>query len=277
MTIDSKKILAGIVLYNPDVDVLEKNVKKIIDDVNGLILVDNASANISAVQSALKESKISFIRHEENKGLSYSYNEMMRYARMNGFDYLLLLDQDSECSDGFVSEYRLNLEEEFACLVPMIVHKNREYQERFGEKSENLTDVVYSSINSGTCINLIGLPEDFEFDESFFIDCIDCDFFLRLKKKNLKVLRVNSARLYISLGNITRPRFVPFFLYNYSPFRLNKQIQDRVKFVRKYKDESCTRWLRLFSIFNFFMIAVFEEQRIKKIRAMILGFLGKKV
>lgn len=274
---ESKKILVGIVLYNPTVGVLEKNIKRIIDDVDEVILVDNASTNISIVQDSLSESKISFITHKENKGLSYSYNEMIRYARTNRFDCLLLLDQDSVCSDGFVKEYRLNLREEFICLVPMIVHQNKEYQKKFGEESENPIDVVDSSINSGTCINLVGLPEDFVFDESFFIDCIDYDFFMRLKKKNLKIARVNSAKLYISLGNITRPRFIPFFLYNYSPFRLNKQIQDRVKFIKKYANEPIARWVRLFSAVNFFLIAFFEKQRLKKIKAMILGFRGQNL
>ena len=49
------KVLAGIVLYNPDLERLSENVSAIIPQVDILLLVDNKSNNINEIISLYKE------------------------------------------------------------------------------------------------------------------------------------------------------------------------------------------------------------------------------
>lgn len=273
----TKKILAGILLYNPQIEVLSRNIRNIENDVDGILLVDNASNNLKEVQRVIPSSKVEFLTHDENKGLPKAFNEMIDYAIRNEYDCLLLLDQDSECSEGMVKELAAKIGDDYVCAVPLIVHKHANYQQKFGDKANGAVENVEYSINSGTLINLRILPNTVRFNEKYFVDCVDFDFFLQLRKLNCKIVRANAAKLFVNLGDITQVPILHFFLYNYSPFRLNKQIQDRILFIKDNKGEPIARQTLLLTLFNFIMIGSFEKNRVKKMKALLKGLLGKNL
>lgn len=270
---NTRKILAGILLYNPQIEVLSRNILNIENDVDGILLVDNASKNLKDVQREISSSKIEFLTHDENKGLPIAFNEMIDYATNNEYDCLLLLDQDSECSDGMVKELAAKIGNDYVCAVPLIIHKHANYQRKFGDKAKGTVENVEYSINSGTLINLRILPKTVRFNEKYFVDCVDFDFFLKLKKMGLRTLRVNTAELLVNLGNITEVPLFHFFLYNYSPFRLEKQMADRIAFVKRNWTEPIAKQTILLSIFNFFMIIFFEKNKMKKFFGIFKGLI----
>lgn len=264
------KILAVIVTYNPETHHLKDWLTTTSKQVDSILVYDNNSQNFKNFENILFPQNVIIHSSPINKGLPAHYNAAIQYGLENGFDYLLILDQDSSFNDDFLTKYRQNISDASVCLVPHLVHDNNNYNEAYPERTKGETEPVLRSINSGTLLNLKALPAQLRFDEDLFIDCVDFDFFEKIRKFGFKVLRVNSANLHISLGNISRTG--PFFLYNYSPFRLEKQTRDRVIFLRKHPTSAFSLWLFLFTIFCDTKAVLFEKERLKKIKAIAKGF-----
>ena len=263
------KILAVIVTYNPEIGHLKSFLEELSKQIDLVLIYDNNSLNSKDIASIQFPQNVVIHSSPINKGLPAQYNAAIQYGLENGFDNLLILDQDSTFDKHFLDEYRKHLDADFFCLVPFLVHNNNDYEEKYPTKTKNTCDYVKRSINSGTLIYLHKLPNDIRFDEDLFIDCVDFDFFERANKFRLKTRRINSAKLHISLGNISR--IGPFFLYNYSPFRLEKQTRDRVIFLRKHPISAFSLWLFLFTIFCDAKAVLFEKERLRKIKAIAKG------
>lgn len=264
------KILATLVSYTPNIPTLAKTLENISSQVDAVLLFDNHSKNQEEINKISFAQNVKVFYNSQNQGLPVNYNRAIQYGLENSFDYLLILDQDSSFDELFLDEYKKHLDADFFCLVPFLVHNNNDYEEKYPTKAKNTCDYVKRSINSGTLIDLHKLPNDIRFDEDIFIDCVDFDFFKQANKFRLKTLRINSAKLHISLGNISRTG--PFFLYNYSPFRLEKQTRDRVIFLRKHPISAFSLWLFLFTIFCDTKAVLFEKERLRKIKAIAKGF-----
>lgn len=264
------KILAVIVTYNPEIGHLKAFLETLTKLIDSVLVYDNNSQNFRDIASIQFPQNVIIHSSPINKGLPVNYNRAIQYGLEKSFDYLLILDQDSTFDENFLDEYRKHLDEDFLCLVPFLVHNNSDYEKSYPTKAKNTCDYVKRSINSGTLIDLHKLPNDIRFDEDLFIDCVDFDFFIQTNKFRLKTLRINSAKLHISLGNISR--IGPFFLYNYSPFRLEKQTRDRVIFLRKHPISVFSLWLFLFTLFCDAKAILFEKERFKKIKAIAKGF-----
>ena len=264
------KILAVIVTYNPEIGHLKLFLETLSKQIDFVLVYDNNSLNFRDIAGTQFPQNVIIHSSPINKGLPIHYNAAIQYGLENGFDYLLILDQDSFFDEHFLDEFRKHLDADFFCLVPFLVHNNIDYENIYPTKTKNICDYVKRSINSGTLIDLHKLPNNIRFDEDLFIDCVDFDIFEKIQKRGFKVLRVNSAKLHISLGNISRTG--PFFLYNYSPFRLEKQTRDRVIFLRKHPISAFSLWLLLFTIFCDTKAVLFEKERLRKIKAIAKGF-----
>ena len=266
----SVKILVVIVTYNPDITLLRETVTLLSKQADTILLYDNNSQNYRDIVNAQFPQNTILHPCQENKGLPSHYNDAIQYGQENGFDFLLILDQDSSFDETFLTAYKQSLSDNFLCFVPLLVHNDDCYNDFYPAKTKGKTELVSRSINSGALLNLKAFPTQLRFDEDLFIDCVDFDFFDKLQKFGFKILRVNSAKLHISLGSISR--FGPFFLYNYSPFRLEKQTRDRIIFMRKHPFSFFTIWLAAFTLFCNVKAVLFEKNRIEKFKAIVRGF-----
>ena len=98
------KLLAVVVLYHPDGDVLA-NIRTYLPGVDGLLLWDNTPRDcidrerLRAFQ-ALEKSV--YMGKGENVGIGAALNAAVDYARQHGFTHLVTFDQDSRfASDDF--------------------------------------------------------------------------------------------------------------------------------------------------------------------------------
>lgn len=269
-----KSIIVGIILYNPDLERLQRNVDAVKKDADCILCIDNSSNNFLEIEKFANDNNIILIHNKQNDGLPKAFNAMMQYARDNGFENLLLLDQDSICKSNLICTYRDNISSDYVCLVPKIVHRLKEYEDKYGQKSTTPKELANEIINSGTLINLNVLPQDIKFNENLFVDCVDFDFFLQLRKRNLKVLRINSTSLFCDLGNLEVHYLLhkPFFSNNYSVFRLEKQAKDRVIFISRNFNKPLARKVFLLSILGYSTLILFEKNKISKLIAIFKGF-----
>ena len=270
----ANSIIAGIVLYNPNLRRLQLNVDAIKNDVDSILLIDNDSRNISEIQIFANKHEINLIQNKKNEGLPRTFNAMIKFANKNSFGNLLLLDQDSICANNLIDLYKKNISNDYVCITPRIIHRLKEYEEKYGINSKSEKELIIESINSGTLINLNTLPQDIRFNENLFVDCVDFDFFVQLKKRNLKVLRINSTNLFCDLGNLKVHYLFhkPFFSNNYSVFRLEKQAKDRVIFIFSHFKEPLARKVFVLSILGYLTLILFEKNKISKLMAIFKGF-----
>ena len=264
------KILAVIVTYNPEILHLKDWLTALSRQLDSILLYDNNSLNIKDIANIHFPQNVITHYSPINKGLPTHYNAAIQYGIEKNFDYLLILDQDSSFDDNFLTEYQKNISNDYISLVPLLIHSNKNYNDTYPARTNGEIEPILRSINSGTFLNLKALPAQLRFDEDLFIDCVDLDFFEKIRKFGFKVLRVNSAKLHISLGNISK--IGPFFLYNYPLSRLEKQTRDRVIFLRKHPISAFSLWLFFFTIFCDTKAVLFEKERLGKIKAVAKGF-----
>ena len=103
------KTLAGIVLYNPDIQRLKENISAIRNQVDQIVFVDNGSTAPEQYQFLLDASDI-IIRNIKNEGIAAALNKILQYAKEHQFDWFITLDQDSVCKEGLIAKYSKYIE-----------------------------------------------------------------------------------------------------------------------------------------------------------------------
>ena len=278
------KVCAGIVLYNPDLERLIKVVDAIVPQVDQLVLVDNASANIGEVQSALSSDRYVWIKNDTNLGIARALNQLMEFADESGYEWILTLDQDGVCGDGYVEGLLAVLSgrqiSDIAMIAPLIVDRGEIDAGAFrdvsaGKPFPEIEDVCFC-ITSGSLTNVKSVLAVGGFNDWFFIDEVDREICLRLLQKEYRLVRVNTVELCHEHGlkTITR-RFLwkKVVYHNYTPLRVYYQTRNLVYMLRKYGSayypQPYKRWLRLF--FAFCVKFVFEPDRIQRLKAFCKG------
>ena len=89
------KTMAGIVLFNPDLERLNENISAVITQVDNVLLVDNNSNNLEEIEKKFcKNEKISLLKNSSNLGIATALAQIMEYASQQQVDWVLTLDQD---------------------------------------------------------------------------------------------------------------------------------------------------------------------------------------
>ena len=75
-----ENVYAGIVTYNPEMALLEKNIRSIKGQINTVIVVDNASANITEIEKLCELLEVPILRNKQNLGIAAALNQLMQYG-----------------------------------------------------------------------------------------------------------------------------------------------------------------------------------------------------
>ncbi len=281
------KIAAGIVLYNPELSRLEQNLKHISPQVDHLYLADNGSENLSAVQDFLSSfKKVSLIPLGENKGIAAALNACMEMAEKDGFEWVITLDQDSVCEENLVGAYLSQIEQKnVAIFTPVILYEKKGESLSLPEFKEPFTEVE-RCITSAGMTSVKAWKEIGGFDERLFIDYVDYDFCIRLKKCGYRILRVNSVCLHQQLGRADEVDFLEnlgkllhikrlqkkIYVYNHSPMRTYYYARNSAYYIRKYAEDLSDLQGEKHEVKHWLMMKVlFEKQKCAKIRAIVRG------
>lgn len=202
----AEKVCAIIVSHNSGSAIL-RTIDAVLPQVAGLIIVDNGSGEETRrhLQYAASLDKV-FVHNEAiNLGVAAALNRGVEYARSNGYEWLLTMDQDSIAGPRMVETLLACRETHYAgdqavvSLSPAIVDsyclgtsKNRKTHQR------NVAKLVV--ITSGHLVKLSAYDKIGTYDERMFIDSVDFEFCLRLKAAGLKTIRCYDAKLFHSVG-----------------------------------------------------------------------------
>lgn len=268
------KICAGIVLFNPEMERLTENIKHIWRQVPLLILVDNGSKNLTDVKKLISNlPNIILIENKKNLGIAQALNSILNRAKKESYNWVLTLDQDSVVNDNLVNIYIKFLTEQpnndIGCLSCNIIDRNFDLE----KKKKGFEEIDYC-ITSGSLMNIDMTLGIGGFDESMFIDKVDCDICINLRKHGYRIVRVDYNGLLHEIGHAKQINlgFRKWELYNHSSFRRYYMCRNASYLLKKYRNIYV---LKIFfkEILQFFLVLLFEDDRKEKMSKSIKGFV----
>jgi len=270
------KLAGVVVLFYPSEEVFD-NIKSYLDVIDILYIIDNTPEDSYL---DFKSNKIKYISKNINIGIAKAYNLALNYAKKDGYDFLLLMDQDSRFDNECLKKYLFCIDANSGKNVILYALNHK--------KTEMKSDCIYEKNNivmsSGNVINVEEALKIGGFDERLFIDEVDHEFCFRaiingyyivyfpyiyihhnlgkLFIKNGKKIRLySSKRLYYIVRNylfvrkLYKHKFVNFF-------------EKRDKFMIKFIINNLKYSKNKFKTFIFIIKAFFD---------FITNKMGKRV
>ena len=269
--VKSNKICAGIVTFNPDLSRLNENIESIIGQIDHIVIVDNGSLNFDAIERLCFSKHIEVIHNTENLGIAEALYQIMDWSIVHRYEWTLTLDQDSVCFPSLIQLYEKYMSLPSVGMLTCLIQDRN-----FDEEKEKKTDYieVNTCITSGSLMNMDAYQKTNGFDRQMFIDSVDFEMCIQLRKAGYKIYRVNETGLLHEVGHGKNVSLLgkKYITYNHSPFRQYYMARNHMYLARKYPDEKKLVKEILREIRSNLLILVYEEQKLQKIRARLKGF-----
>ena len=273
----SGEVLAVVVSYNGG-EKTRKTVSSLCGQVGHILIVDNASdvESVSILRHLEEHRKISVVWLQENKGIGYALNVGVQTAREKNFQWLLTMDQDSVVDDSIIEAFRAALDRKpgIMCLAPSVVIN--------GGKEKPADRVVEYAMTSGNLVNVKLFDKIGLYDEAMFIDGIDFDFCLRVRKAGYEIYQVRNAFMEHELGDAeSTPSFLARVYTSHSALRRYYLFRNHTYLLRSYWGAFPLLLLKL-SVGNLILLLLipfFDKKPLTSLsfamRGIIHSFLGK--
>lgn len=273
---NNKKVIAGIVTYNPDFERLRKNVLAIKSQVEQVLIVDNNSTKRNLLK-AFEVDNIKVIFNNKNLGIAAALNTIMKCCEKLDCEWAITLDQDSICPSEYIkiAQAAMNMDN-VGQIVPILYESNTNRYYLLSDKlSKDQFQIVHKSITSAAITNYKAWKEIGGFDEGLFIDYVDYDYAFRIQKKGYKIVRINTVKLDHHMGDSELHGIGPLKVRvaNHSAFRKYYITRNMIVFMRRYKIEGhlFAEILRLFKMIS--LMLLFEKNKGEKVKAVWKGII----
>ena len=262
-----------------------------------IFLVDNASEDNSVKKLKKEFSYLTFIQNKKNLGFTGANNIAIKEAIRKKFEYIMLLNNDTEVKYNFFEPLVLSLKKDkkLAAVQPLILNfrdKNKvwnfggKFNKFFGyvatmnegvDKSK-ITEIEIKNTEwiTGCCflfrseiVDKIGLLDDY-----FFVYYEDADFSIRIKEAGYEIGLQKNSEIYHHEGASWK-----FKKSNregkMSPYTRYLTIRNHIYFIKKHKIKFnfLGKW-----IYQFFKIFLFSfyfiiRMRFKKLSMVYKGLI----
>lgn len=197
MTTQNNEVCIVVVLFNPK--------EEQIYNVEAL----SARYTVVAIDNSEKASSVFcsfYVPLFDNKGIAAAQNVGIQYAKDHGFNYVLLLDQDSCISDGFVegivNDFKKIKEKDgsIGYLGPIFIDREtlQEYK-NYTDKSKEYTEVS-EIIASGALLSMKVIGKVGMMEDDLFIDLVDFEWCWRAKRLGFSGYMTRNIKLIHSIG-----------------------------------------------------------------------------
>lgn len=240
------RVIAIVVTFLPEPQRFAELLRELLTQTDAILVIDNTPAwnhDAERVAMAMPEhgNQLRIARCGDNVGIGAALNIGLAAAISEGFDYILLSDQDS-LPDGAMTEKLTRVMAEVkgsgrrvACVMPCYVDEVT--QHRFGFQVQQRKDLFYSTcdpdqakpwievvsgITSGSLYDADVFASVGTMKEEYFIDLVDTEWFHRARALGFGLFATSEAVLYHRQGDTMFPvwylRWRPFT--GYKPPRL---------------------------------------------------------
>jgi rhamnosyltransferase len=198
----AQDILAVVVSFNGR-DKTLATIDALSGRVGHIHVVDNGSQadSIHMLRRLEQAGRISLASLPRNKGVGFALNVGIAAASESGYRWLLTMDQDSVIDPCMIDAYVRAVWEnpEIACMTPVLIVNGVRQSAESG-----VTDVA---ITSGNIVRMDIFQRIGLYNEEMFIDAIDFDFSLRVRRAGYAIHRVGDALLSHELGDQVPARY----------------------------------------------------------------------
>ena len=196
---------AVVITFRPQAAVLE-NLAKVRPQVKELVVVDNGSPVelLGPLRVAALEWGFTLVENEVNLGIAAALNTGVRWAKAQGFKYVLLFDQDSTVTDGFCQVMLAHYEshpqrDKVAVVTPSQVERNTGRVRRHTLAKDGSPLVA---ITSGSMMPVEIFDHCGWFQENLIIDSVDHEYCFRARSQGYTLAECRQAVLLVAVGSI---------------------------------------------------------------------------
>ncbi len=214
---------AVVVIFNPDLTLLDRLLKSTIDQVEEIFVIDNTPGVSEDFSSYFDryDRRISYVPLGENTGIATAQNIGIRKSIDSGCSHVLLLDQDSALSTDMVEQLLkaeqtlLEAGEKVAAVGPLFVDEktgtvSRTIRHRKLTIKRELVRPDASApvgtdylISSGSLIRTLVLQDVGGMMNELFIDWVDIEWGLRARAKGYESYIIPSTLMRHSIGDVS--------------------------------------------------------------------------
>jgi rhamnosyltransferase len=274
----AQNVCAVIVTYHPNAKMIER-IPHILAQVQGLVVVDNGSNTDERDPLRLASQTIGFqlIENGENLGIAEALNQGVRWAKGEQYPWVVLFDQDSGITDGYIDKLFAAWEdhserERVASIHPKYVDPETRVEVVVprGRDGSPILPMTSGALMPSWIFDRIGW-----FASEYFIDSVDWEYSFRIRAAGFLVAHSRQTELLHSPGNpmVTTILGHPFYSSDHSAIRRYYISRNSIAFYRKYFRlfpgwvlNSICRQVRDTTIC--FMV---ERNRVRKFRNFLLG------
>jgi rhamnosyltransferase len=280
---------AVVVTYDPDAVSIRNVVASLHGQVDAIVIVDNASKNLSDIELVVQNVPVELIKFSENKGISSAQNTGISYAISQGAKYILLMDQDTVLPEGTVHVLRdecVSLEDQGVKVGAIgcayrdthggkinAVWKANGYKVEKQDIEPNTKQLLAVDfvIASGSLIPTVTLKEVGLMDEDLFIDLVDVEWGLRAKARGYQSYQSFKNIMKHTLGN-GRLNILGKTVALHSPVRNYYSIRNSILLARRRYIGTAWRLYFIRRIFPYLIVfGLFSNQKRPRINFMIRG------
>lgn len=230
-----KKIIAVVVTYNPNMNQLILNLKKIGKEVEKIIICNNSIYNLE-----FNEKNIEILNFGKNLGIARAQNIGMEKAFREGGDYVIQFDQDSTMNEGMIYKLVQNYEtllrkgKKEGIIGPLEYDRDTFEKEKVKKRKEVIKGIyeVDEIISSGTLISKKIYKENGKLLEEWFIDLVDFEYCWRIKKAGYKIYKDTTVGLAHKIGQGKIKSKLGIKIQLWTPFRQYYEFRNRLYSLR---------------------------------------------
>lgn len=261
-------------LYNPQGD-YKKNIYSYLNQVSSLIIIDNSdSQSVLQLDELTSLPDVTYVCNGQNLGIAYALNQAANIAINKDYDYLLTMDQDSLADKDLIKNYNIFLssidQTEIGILAPSVQYLPEVGDEKITENKE-----VNTAITSGCLLNIKAYIKAGPFKEELFIDYVDFEYCLRLRKIGFKIIQIAAAKIYHQLGVLQKRKLIKsIFVTNHSPERYYYRTRNRSYVNKRYFISFPLFTLKDFLIFmnEIIKLLFYENKKLMKLKMIYWGW-----
>jgi rhamnosyltransferase len=287
--INSLSVVAVVVTYNPEHEVLQRLLDVLAPQVESIVIVDNGSSvGLSIAGKRGRSGVAEVLCLGENRGIATAQNVGIQWARDRGAEFVLLMDQDSEPASDMVAQLLAAISslraagQDVACVGPFytdhrhgnlspFVRLERMRFRRIPCTSSTALIPVDFVISSGCLIPMSVLDAVGGMQDDLFIDYVDIEWGLRARRDGYQSFGVCAANMQHSLGD--EPiYFFGHMLPSHSPLRGYYRFRNGIFLIKQpwlgmmWKFTDARRLLLLYVFFS-----LFSKSRLNHFKMMTLG------
>lgn len=228
-------VAAAVVLYNSPHDRAD-NLRTYIRQVGRLHIIDNSPTPTPWVAADfLDDPAVVYHHFPENVGVATALNKAAQLALLDGFSYLLTMDDDSQAPADLVKSMLDYLSTVNAETIGLVAprHVLTTAPNRISTTSDPTP--VLTTMTSGNLLNLQAYERVGPFRDDLFIDVVDHEFDLRLQRAGYQIIELPYLPLIHGLGEQKRLPLVNYTYVSHSPLRNYYLVRNSLLVALQYR------------------------------------------